>query len=88
MKRLPFKSGPGRKTSEALEDKLIAAYERVLHADYPNPERMGCPGSEILRQLATSPETFTCQSTLEHLGRCAPCVDELKKLRLQAKAQK
>jgi hypothetical protein len=88
MKRLHFQSSPGRKTSEWLEGKLTAAYDRMLHADYPNPERIGCPGSEILRQLARSPETFNCQSTLEHLGHCAPCVDELKELRSRVKAQK
>jgi hypothetical protein len=81
MKRLQFKSNPTRDTSEASEREFIAAYARVLRADYPNPKRIGCPGSDVLRRLATSPETFACQSTLYHLGRCAPCVDELKEFR-------
>jgi hypothetical protein len=88
MKRLQFKSNPARKTSEPLEREFIAVYNRVLHADYPNPERIGCPGSDVLRRLATSPETFACQSTLQHLGRCAPCVDELREFRLKIRAGK
>jgi hypothetical protein len=88
MKRLQFKSNPTRKTSEALEREFITAYDRVLHADYPNPERLGCPGSDVLRRLATSPETFACQPTLQHLGRCAPCVDELKEFRSKMKTDR
>jgi hypothetical protein len=88
MKRLQFKSNPTRKTSEALEREFITAYDRVLHADYPNPERIGCPGSDDLRRLVTSPETFACQSTLQHLGRCAPCVDELREFRLKIRTGK
>ncbi len=66
---------------ETSEKELIEAFDRVIHADHPNPGRLGCPGTSVLRQLATAPESFDCQQTLKHIGRCAPCLDELLELR-------
>jgi hypothetical protein len=83
MKRLQFKWNPARDAFENMEHELVGVFDRVLHSDYPNPERIGCPGTDILQKLVISPETFASESTLRHLGRCAPCVDELKKLRLK-----
>jgi hypothetical protein len=84
MKRASFKSRSHHKEFEVTEQELIQAFDRVLHADHPNPERIGCPGTEVLERVATSLE-FSSASILEHLGRCAPCVDELKALRSQKK---
>jgi hypothetical protein len=86
MKRLQFKSSPARDAFDKMERELIRIFDDLLHSDYPNPERIGCPGTDVLDKLATSPEKFACQSTLRHLAGCAPCVDELKVLRLKAKA--
>lgn len=87
VKQLQFKSSPARGASEKAERELIRVFDGVLHSDYPNPERIGCPGNGVLKKLATCPEEFACESTLRHLGRCAPCVDELKQLRLKVKKQ-
>jgi hypothetical protein len=86
MNRLQFKSGRARNAFEKMERELIGIFDDVLHRDYPNPARIGCPGTDVLNKLATSPEKSACQSTLRHLAGCAPCVDELKELRLKAKA--
>jgi hypothetical protein len=85
MKQLQFKSTVPHDASEKMEAELIRIFDAVLHSDHPNPERIGCPGPGVLKKLATCPETFAGESTLRHLGRCAPCVDELKQLRLKAK---
>ena len=72
---------------EASENEMMEAFDRVVHADYPNPERHGCPGASVLQKLASAPESFDCQATLNHIGRCAPCLDELRELRRAALAR-
>jgi hypothetical protein len=84
-KWLSLKSDPARDAFDKMERELIRIFDDVLHRDYPNPARMGCPGTDVLRKLATSPKRFACQSTLRHLAGCAPCVDELKNLRSKVK---
>jgi hypothetical protein len=86
IKRLSLKSDPARDAFDKMERELIRIFDDVLHREHPNPARIGCPGTDVLRKLATSPKRFACESTLRHLAGCAPCVDELKQLRLTAKA--
>jgi hypothetical protein len=64
-----------------LEIQLLHAFDRVVHQDYPNPQRINCPGPSALRKLATEPEAIHSASTLAHLRQCAPCFDELRELR-------
>ena len=68
-----------------LEKQLIDAFDRVRHQDYPNPTRAVCPGDAILRRLAFEPDEFNSVSTLDHISHCAPCLDELKRLRARAR---
>ena len=86
MKRLGSKSTEKQPPLWKFERRLIATFDRTVHRDYPNPERIGCPGTEILQKFAASPEKFGLKSILEHLGHCAPCLDELKELRSKMKA--
>ena len=66
---------------DVAESELAKAFDRVVRSDHPNLERKGCPGATVLQQLAASPESFDDQQTLTHIGQCAPCLDELRKLR-------
>jgi|SRR5947209_9043838 len=50
--------------------------EVFLHA-YPNPERIGCPGSEVLRGLATKDLPIS-HPAREHITRCSPCFQEFR----------
>ncbi len=68
----------GRK--EELDD-LITAFDRAVHEDHPNPERVGCPGRTVLKTLAGRPAAARSESVLEHIRNCAACLDELKELR-------
>ena len=63
------------------EKDLIGAFENVIHRDFPNPERVGCPGHEVLAQLACLPADPQISHLFEHVRKCAPCFDELKQLR-------
>jgi hypothetical protein len=72
----------GRK--EELDD-LIAAFDRAVHEEHPNPERAGCPGRAALTRLATEPEALGLGSILDHVRQCAACLDELRELRTSIK---
>ena len=62
-------------------DDLITAFDRLVHAEHPNAERVGCPGPTALAKLATKPEAFGTAPILDHVRECAPCLDELRELR-------
>lgn len=64
-----------------LEKELLGAWDRVVHEDFPNPERISCPGRELLLKLAQPPADAQFADLLAHVRRCAPCFDELKGLR-------
>ena len=64
-----------------LEKELLDAFDRVVHQDHPNAQRIGCPGHSVLQKLATEPETVSAASALAHIRQCAPCFDELRELR-------
>jgi len=64
-----------------FEKELVDAFDRVVHQDHPNPCRANCPAGTTLRDLALQPQKFGSTATLAHIRRCAPCLDELKRLR-------
>ena len=66
------------------EKELLDAFNRVVHEDFPNPQRIDCPGREVLLKLAQQPADAQFSPLLDHVRRCAPCFDELKDLRCKA----
>jgi hypothetical protein len=63
------------------ETDLIEAFETIVHRDFPNPRRIGCPGHESLVALAACRTEAQSALVLAHIRQCAPCFDELKQLR-------
>jgi hypothetical protein len=63
------------------EKELLEAFERVIHEDFPNPQRIGCPGDEALLKLAEGSGPVHQTHLLAHIRQCAPCFDKLKELR-------
>ena len=61
-------------------DDLIAAFDRVVHEHYPNPERIGCPARFALTRLATGPRDSESGAVLDHIRECASCLDDLRDL--------
>ena len=54
--------------------------EELLLRAYPNLERKGCPGPDVIRALASKavpPE----DAAWEHMWKCSPCFAEFKELR-------
>jgi hypothetical protein len=56
--------------------------ELAVREDHPNPERVGCPGRPALTMLAEDSAALRSDSVLEHIRKCAACLDELNELRL------
>jgi hypothetical protein len=69
------------------EKELLDAFERIIRADFPNPQRIGCPGPDVLRELAQPPAHTQLAHLLAHIRQCAPCFDELKELRQKRQIQ-
>jgi hypothetical protein len=46
--------------------------DEVLASVHPNPERIGCPGDEVLRALAKR-ERPIGDPGYEHIVNCSPC---------------
>ena len=58
------------------------ALGRGLLKEFPNPNRVGCPGAEVLRQIAFRELSLSeAEKWLGHLGSCSPCYDDFRKLR-------
>src|SRR4051812_9962975 len=50
--------------------------------DYPNPERVGCPGREFLRTLAFNRKSIPLTDfRLDHVVHCSPCFRELTEMK-------
>jgi hypothetical protein len=69
------------------EKDLLDALDRVMHEDFPNPKRIACPGREVLLKLAQQPADTQLAHLLTHVRQCAPCFDELKKLRQRGRIE-
>lgn len=70
----------GKESMTQLERQLMFAFERVTARDHPNPNRIGCPSAEKLRKIAIEGSRMTV-GIIDHIGKCWPCLQELKRLR-------
>ena len=68
--------------SVADERRILDALGRGLLKEFPNPERVGCPGADILRKIASHEMPLSeAEKWLGHLGSCSPCYADVKRLR-------
>ncbi|MEJ2147724.1 MAG: hypothetical protein P8020_21610 [Acidobacteriota bacterium] len=69
-----------RLTDETLsreeERRLLRAGERLFRSHFPNPDRTGCPGPEVLRTMASRKPSSIPDDFLDHLMHCSPCFVE------------
>jgi hypothetical protein len=62
---------------------VLAALGRGLQNEFPNPERVGCPGREIVAAIAAHRMPLSkAEPYLDHLSSCSPCYRDF--LQLQA----
>ena len=56
-------------------ERLQRAVQEAILRDYPNPEKIGCPGSAVIREVAFR-EELTKDAAWEHITHCSPCYAE------------
>jgi hypothetical protein len=67
--------------SERDEKRILDALGRGLLKEFPNPERAGCPGSDVLRRIASHAMPLAeAEKWLDHLTSCSPCYRDFSEL--------
>lgn len=65
------------------------ALGRGLLKEFPNPERTGCPGSDVLKRIASKGTPLAeTEKWLNHLGSCSPCYKDFCELRKGREVQR
>ena len=68
--------------SERDEKRIHDALGRGLLKEFPNPERTGCPGSDVLKRIASHEMPLAeAEMWLDHLGSCSPCYRDFSQFR-------
>jgi hypothetical protein len=70
---------PIKLISREDEKEMLRAGEELFRNEFPNPERLGCPGSEALRALAFRSQSLVLSDRsqyLDHMTCCSPCFSE------------
>ncbi len=63
------------------EQRLLDALGRGLLKEFPNPDRTGCPGSAVLKRIASHEMPLAeAEKWLDHLTSCSPCYREFSEL--------
>ena len=71
-----------------FDRRVRDVFEQSALHDYPNPGRIGCPGSEFLRVLVNDRSSLSVHDPrLDHLTRCSPCFQEFAVLRDEKRAR-
>jgi hypothetical protein len=64
------------------EKRILDVLGRGLLKDFPNPERIGCPGADVLKKIASHEMPLSeAEKWLDHLGSCSPCYADFKRFR-------
>src|SRR5437879_8544720 len=67
------------------EKRILDLLNKGLSRDLPNPQRIGCPGSAILKKIALhNLPLVEADPWLEHFSSCSPCFQEFSEIRQQA----
>ena len=63
------------------EKRILDALGRGLLKEFPNPERAGCPGSDVLKRIASHAMPLAeAEKWLDHLTSCSPCYRDFSEL--------
>jgi hypothetical protein len=57
--------------------RILDALGRGLLKEFPNPERAGCPGSDVLKRIASHEMPLPeAEKWLDHVTSCSPCYSD------------
>jgi hypothetical protein len=67
------------------EKRILDLLGTGLSRDFPNPQRVGCPDSALLRRIALRKVPLSeADRWLNHFSSCSPCFQEFTQFRKQA----
>lgn len=67
------------------EKRILDLLGRGLSRGFPNPQRLGCPDSAILRSIARHKMALAeVDRWLDHFSSCSPCFQDFTQFRKQA----
>jgi hypothetical protein len=67
------------------EKRILDLLGKGLSQDFPNPQRVGCPDSTVLRGIANHKVPLSeADRWLNHFNSCSPCFQEFTRFRKQA----
>jgi len=77
-----------RETPDIMrDDKFEAVIQQAFLDAFPNPDRMGCPGDEVLRSLAAN-KSIENNEADAHIAQCSPCAKQLLAFRQEARKRR
>jgi len=66
--------------SERDEKRLLDVLGRGLLKEFPNPERTGCPGADVLEKISAHEMPLAeAGNWLDHLTSCSPCYSDFSR---------
>ena len=65
---------------DEISNEIQHLLQQAVLNNYPNPERNGCPGTAVLREVAARPVPVR-DAHWEHVTHCSPCFQEFLQLR-------
>jgi hypothetical protein len=72
--------------ANTFSDDEFREFHRIIQqaalVAYPNPQRVGCPGPTVLREVADTPLPFD-HSAYGHVAKCSPCLREMLDFRAE-----
>jgi hypothetical protein len=69
----------------AEEKRILNLLGRGLSQEFPNPQRVGCPDSAVLKGIALHKVPLAeADRWLDHFSSCSPCFQEFTQFRKQA----
>jgi hypothetical protein len=71
-------------SADQIFEQFQDIVQQAILREFPNPERKGCPGTEVLRELANRPRPVR-DDPWEHVTHCSPCFREFLDLRAEVK---
>src|SRR5580765_2192286 len=78
--------GAAKQFTPREERRLLEVAADYVRSGFPNPERLGCPGSEALKSIAGRHLNFPeAEDIVDHIATCSPCFLEYNAMRRRSR---
>ena len=78
-----------KRLSKGDEERLLEAGRSVFSTAFPNPNREGCPGEEVIRGIASRKvDLAQHRDFMIHMSRCSPCFNDYAAFRREVQKAK